>query len=136
MKPQFEIKISNHKVFTDVERFLQIMFPMPNSYDETFEIMYLIKHIKNGKDVTNEFSQVFPQWKLSNNELMMERDPATKLPIPNPDYNPEDENPSNEFLMQPAFNYLIYLVYEVGMPLPLLFQMYVPEEDADGRFDR
>lgn len=136
MKPQFEIKISNHKVFTDVERFLQIMFPQPNSYDETFEIMYLIKHVKNGVDVSHEFSQVYAPWKLSNNELMMERDLATKLPIPNPDYNPEDENPSNEFLMQPAFNYLIYLVYEVGVPLPLLFQMYVPEEDADGRFDR
>ena len=136
MKPQFEIQISNHKVFTDVERFLQIMFPQPNSYDETFEIMYLIKHVKNGVDVTNEFSQVFPQWKLSNNELIMERNLETGLPIPNPDYNPEDKNPSNEFLMQPAFNYLIHLVYEVGVPLPELFKMYVPEEDADGRFDR
>lgn len=136
MKPQYEIEISNHKVFTDVERVLQIMFPQPNSYNETFEIMYMIKHVKNGIDVSHEFSQVYAPWKLSNNDLMMERDLATKLPIPNPDYNPEDEIPSSEYLMKPAFDYLIYLVYEVGVPLPVLFDMYVPEEDADGRFDR
>jgi len=128
-----EKAISNDKTFTDVERFVQVFMFIPNALDETFEIRYMIRYMLNGENVSDRFSQVMPTWVISNNDRMMKRSLPEFEPIPNPDFNAEDEFPNEEFLTEPAFDYLKQLAEIV--PTPALLRNYIAEEDRDGRFD-
>jgi len=128
-----EKEISNDKTFTDVERFVQVFMFIPNALEETFEIRYMIRYMLNGENVSDRFSQVMPTWVISNNDRMMKRSLPDFEPIPNPDFNPEDEFPNEEFLTEPAFDYLKELAEIV--PTPALLRNYIAEEDRDGRFD-
>ena len=128
-----EKAISNDKTFTDVERFVQVFMFIPNALDETFEIRYMIRYMLDGENVSDRFSQVMPSWVISNNDRMMKRSLPEFEPIPNPDFNPEDEFPNEEFLTEPAFDYLKELAEIV--PTPALLRNYIAEEDRDGRFD-
>lgn len=129
-----EQKISNDKMFTNIERHVQIFWALPNALDEALELRYYIRYMDGEENVSYRFNQNMPLWLVSNNDRMMRRTLPSFEPIPNPDYDAEAEIPQEEFITERAFDYLKEL--SELMPLPTLLRTYTLMEDADGRFDR
>lgn len=131
-------QISNHDIFTDVERTLNIERFVLDSNAEVMELHYSITYIKNGEDVSSQFNPHNPIWIVDNNHRMKVRDENFQ-PIPNPNYEPNNDpiapNVEEQWLLAPAFDYVSNMIIEGAIPLKNIIQLYIAEEDADGRFD-
>lgn len=81
-------KISNHKVFTDIERTVLIDSFQPVESRQEINIRYLIKYEKEGVDVSHQFKQPDNIIFANNEKLLFVRDENFQ-PIPNPDFVPQ-----------------------------------------------
>lgn len=133
-------QISNHNLFTDVERFVEIETFTVNDIEKFVVIKANISYIKNGIDVSASFQREVPKWVVSNKYRIIARDEKLQ-PIPNPKYEEiKDEtgkvlNEWDKFLRIPAFDYFKDVVFERGMPLKQAFQSYILLDDSNGSFN-
>lgn len=126
-------QISNHKVFTDVERFVVITRIAENADVQQITIDAHIEYKQLGVDVTSSFKSEIPNWVISNDYKVKVRD-ENNTPIPNPDHDESDPN-SEEFLMQPAFDYYHSLILANEVPLLTLLSTSILNDDEQGAFD-
>ena len=127
-------KISNNPLLTDVEREVVVQTAIINDNAKAIDIYYIIISKLNGLDISNTLNSSFPVWTISNNQRIMVRDEETFQPIPNPDYNPEEEG-SEEFMMEYAYTYITYLMFQKRVDLITLLTSYIQERDEDGGFN-
>lgn len=127
-------KISNHPQLTSVEREAQIETAIINDNAKSIDIYYIIISKLNGLDISDRLNPSFPVWTISNNQRIMVRDEETFQPIPNPEYDPEIEG-SEEFMMDWAYDYITYLMFQKRVDLITLLTMYITERDEDGCFN-
>ncbi|MCY1502641.1 hypothetical protein D9M68_367420 [compost metagenome] len=136
-----EKKISNHPLFEDVERWVQITANYNDSRLKTFDLYYRMRYERDGADISNQFNQDFPVWRTDNSRMMFQRDLETFERMLNPDFvEVVDElgnimNEEERHLMQPAYDYTVYLMMQLPIPNSIIMDMYIAEEDADGRFN-
>lgn len=126
-------KISNHKVFTDVERFVVITRIAENADVKQITIDAHVCYERDGVDVTSNFKSKISNWIISNHYRVKVRD-GNNAPIPNPDHDESDTN-SEEFLMQPAFDYYHSLILANEVPLLTLLSTSILNDDEQGAFD-
>ena len=133
-------KISNSKIFPDVERLINIVGINMNADASTLSIYYRISYKKDDQDISHLFNSKIPEWYVDNSQQMMLRDENFK-PMPNPDFIEErDEldsiiNEKERYLTMPAFDYMKKMVLEEKNPIKILINAYINEEDKDGRFN-
>lgn len=127
-------KISNNPLLTDVEREVEIQTAIINDNAKAIDIYYIIISKLNGLNISDTFNPSFPFWTISNSQRIMVRDEETFQPIPNPDYNPEEEG-SEEFMMEYAYDYITYLMFVKRVDLITLLTSYIQERDEDGGFN-
>jgi len=133
-------KISNSKIFPDVERTIQIGGVALNFNAKILDIYYRILYTKNDDNISQMFTQQVPDWHIDNAQFIIVRDENFN-PIPNPEFVEqihEEGNVSNEnerFLKTPAFDYLANIITNSSMPLDAILRNYILEEDLDGRFN-
>lgn len=132
-----ETKIHNHPLSPDVERWVQIVKHW-NDWDfKTFDMYYKIRYEKDGVDVSSQFNQEIKVWRTDNSRMMFERNLETFQPKSNPDYIAgENDEFETEFLMQPAYDYTLYLTMKTTIPNEVILEGYILEEAQDGIFDR
>lgn len=126
-------KISNHPIFDEVERFVVIRRIAENADVNQITIDAHVVYEREGIDVTSNFKSKIPGWIISNDYKVKVRD-ASNVPIPNPDYDDSDPN-SEEFLMQPAFDYYHSLILANEVPLLTLLSISILNDDEQGAFD-
>ncbi len=131
--------ISNHNLFSDVQRFVEIQRFTVSDIDKTIVIRAIISYMKNGIDVSASFQQEVPSWVIGNHYRIIARDENLQ-PIPNPEYKEIKEdgiivNESEKFLQIPAYDYFKDVVFEKGLPLKQAFQSYIVLDDQKGRFN-
>ena len=126
-------KISNHPLFTGVERFVQVNRIANNADVKQITIDARIVYVQNEVDVTSSFKSEIPNWIISNDYKVKVRD-ENNQPIPNPEYDSEDED-SEEFITQPAFDYYHSLVLANEVPLLTLLSTSILNDDEQGAFN-
>lgn len=126
-------KISNHKVFTDVERFVVVTRIAENADVQQITIDAHVCYERDGVDVTSNFKSKIPNWIISNDYKVKVRD-ANNAPVDNPDYD-ENEPNSEEFLTQAAFDYYHSLILANEVPLLTLLSTSILNDDEQGAFD-
>lgn len=127
-------QISNHPVFSDVERFVKINRIAENADVEQITIDAVVEYEKEGVDVTSNFQSKIKNWIVGNHYLVTVRD-AENQPVPNPDYNEETNPDVPEFLMMPAFDYFHSLILANEVPLLTLLAVNILNDDAKGAFN-
>lgn len=127
-------KISNHPVFTDVERFVKINRIAENADVRQITIDAVVEYEKDGVDVTSNFQSKIPNWIVGNHYLVTVRD-SENNPVPNPDYDEETNPDVPEFLMMPAFDYFHSLILANEVPLLTLLSVNILNDDAVGAFN-
>lgn len=146
------VKITNHPVFTDVERYVNVYgINQLNtlSGQEIIDFKYKVEYFKDGEDITRTLNAPTKPWTIDNNRKVFRRDPVTGEKIPNPDYEPnyplidglndiystEPDNEDEQFVMVNAFDYF-WGLFNSGAPLDVLFGQYIPMDDLEHkRFD-
>ncbi|MBB4117854.1 hypothetical protein GGR32_000126 [Mesonia hippocampi] len=140
MKTIISKKISNHKVFTDVERTLHLAGLNVNSDASYIDFFYRLQYLKNGVDVSGNFSKKVPDWRIDNSYHVAVRDENLQ-PVLNPDFVEETDSEGNvineyeRYLTMPAYEYFYSLVLEQNLSLTAAFENYIALDDANGRFD-
>ena len=125
-------KISNHKVFPTVERTVLIdSFQVVDSRKEVF-VYYTISYRQNGGDVSSQFSKKLLPITANNSKNIIVRDDNMQ-PIPNPKWDGKDS--ANQFLTQPAYDYIIQYLTK-AVPVASILNAYILINDADGFFDK
>lgn len=133
-------QISNHPVFSDVERFVDVTLQQANSNAQKFEFWFTVRYMKDSIDVSGIFKQP------SRNSIYT--DASTKQlvrdslfnPIPNPEFDPDSFTVDS-----PATEYDMYLwVYGWDMIMTLINQptnisamirQYILINDEENFFD-
>lgn len=158
-------KISNHPIFPDVERYVQITEFFPSAIRKRIEFFYKVEYWKDGEDVTHNFNQNVPKWIVDNSYKVVKLDENGDT-IPNPDYipkyeqigeteKPEDWDEEIEFVPEPiygseiinedeqnlqewAYDYFRQLTFDNPTPVRIedLMEAYVQRDDlVNKRFD-
>ena len=128
-------RISNHPVLTDVDRDVVITGIYVDITEPRLELLYHLKYSIDGEDV-NGFQSTGARWIVDNSykvKIMGE----DGNPIPNPDYDPEDEE-SEPFIMKEAFDYFIDISFRAEHPIRIedLMKLYIIRDDSENkRFD-
>lgn len=113
---------------------------MMNSDSTTLNLYFRITYNKDEQDLSHLLNDQVPDWSIDNSRRMMLRDENFK-PISNPDFKEQkDENGDivNEierYLTMPSFDYIKMMILDKNVPLKVLIQAYIAEEDRDGRFN-
>lgn len=146
------VKITNHPVFTDVERYVNVyginqLNTLPGQ--EIIDFKYKVEYFRDGENITHTLNAPNKPWTIDNNRKVFQRDPVTGEKIPNPDYEPnyplidglnniyatEPDNEDEQFVMVNAFDYF-WGLFNSGTPLDVLFGQYIPSDDLEHkRFD-
>lgn len=128
-------KISNHPVLTDVERDVVVTGIYVDITEPRLELLYHVKYSIKGEDV-NGFQSVGNRWIVDNSYKVKVMGEDGK-PIPNPEYDPEDEG-SEPFIMKEAFDYFIDISFRAQQPIRIedLMKTYIVKDDQEKhRFD-
>lgn len=129
-------KISDHPILQDVERYVNIEgFKVSDLYKKLI-LDYSVEYIKGEEDVSNLFTKDVPRWQVDNSYKVHVLD-VNGEPIPNPDYNPEDEE-SEEFVMEFAYEYFKQIAFLAEAPIRIedLMKAYIIRDDINKhRFD-
>lgn len=126
-----EQQITNHKLFTDVERYVRITKFIADAELEYIKLEYKIRYVKGEEDITHQFNNSLPTWIVTNATKASMRD-AEGNKIPNPDYNPEEEG-SEEFMMMFAYDYFRLISFDAPDPVKLkaLMSSYITINDLE-----
>lgn len=125
------VKISNHKLFSTVERTVLIdSFHVVDSRKE-MSLYYTIAYSLNGTDVSQQFPAHILPLTANNSKSIIVRDDNMQ-PVQNPQWDGKD--PNTQFLTKPAYDYLVQYVSK-SVPISLILQTYIQVNDADGYFD-
>ncbi|MDK7675116.1 hypothetical protein QP547_04735 [Weeksella virosa] len=118
-------QISNHPIFTDVERFVTITRIANNADVQQITISAHVEYEQNGVDVTSNFRSQIDNWIVGNHYSVQVRD----------ENNEPILNENNEPLTMPAFDYFHSLILANQVPLLSLLQVYILNDDAKGAFN-
>lgn len=127
-------KISNHPLFEDVERFVVIDRIAENADVAQIVIDARLEYEKDGQDVSSNFKTRIQNWIVGNHYQVVVRDQNNE-PIPNPEYDPEENPDVSEFLTMPAFDYFHSLILANQVPLITLLSINVLNDDEKGAFN-
>jgi hypothetical protein len=124
-------KISNHPIFTTVERTVLIdSFQVVDSRKEIF-VYYSIQYTNNGADVSAQFKQKNLPITANNAKSITVRD-ANMQPVPNPAW--DGKTAATQFLTKPAYDYLIGYITQ-AIPVANILNAYITINDQDGFFN-
>ncbi|ADX66824.1 hypothetical protein [Weeksella virosa] len=118
-------QISNHPIFTDVERFVTITRIANNADVKQIILNGHIEYINDGVDVTSNFRSQIDNWIVGNHYSVQVRDENNEPIL--------DEN--GEELTMPAFDYFHSLILANQVPLLSLLQVYILNDDEKGAFN-
>lgn len=126
-----EQQITNHKLFTDVERYVRITKFTADAEMEYIKLEYKIRYVKDEEDITHQFNKALPVWIVTNSTKVSVRDSEGNK-IPNPNYNPEEEG-SEEFVMAFAYDYFRSISFDAPNPVKLksLMSSYITLNDLE-----
>lgn len=139
--PILSQKISNHPIFTDVERYVEVTKQHADSEIKEFRFWFTIKYCKEGDDVTFTFKQPSKNTIFTNASILqLVRDPLTYEPVPNPDYNPEDfseDNPATEYDIYKSINGWDMIVHLINKPTNIAetIRQYILINDQENFFN-
>ena len=105
-----------------------------------FETHYIdLNTMKELKEMCHATLNEGQQWKVHNQRIITLRD-LNGNPIPNPNYNPEDEeSQETEFLMMPQYDRYSSFLFNEELnfnPLPVVMRTAITIDGANGYFNR
>lgn len=146
MEALARVKISNHPILTNVERYVSVTgFSKLSTKTKHLIFEYHIEYFKDGVDITHNFNQKLPIWHIDNNRVVFVRD-AEGNKIVNEDYEPNypiidflnetrSETPDNEddqWVRMLAFDYFTSLVLgEANVNIQTLLATYIVLDDIE-----
>lgn len=129
-------QISNLPALPNVERYVVITGIYVDITEPRLELLYHVKYMTGAEDISGSFQKTGARWIVDNSYKVKVMD-ANGEPIPNPDYDPEDEG-SEPFIMKEAFDYFIDISFRAEHPIRIedLMRMYIVKDDQEKhRFD-
>lgn len=128
-------QISSLPALPNVDREVVITGIYVDITEPRLELLYHVKYSIDGEPVSG-FQPTGPRW-IVDNSYKVKVMGEDGEPIPNPDYDPEDE--SNEpFIMKEAFDYFIDISFRAEQPIRIedLMKLYIVKDDQEKhRFD-
>lgn len=131
MKVLFSQQISNHPNNPLVTRHVDLMATYINGFHDDFEIHFKVREYNGENPIPYERPVIE---KINNNRTMLVRDENFE-PIPNPGYDEETMDESEEFLTAPAFDYLTEVLFTSPQALSIVVGAHIAEMDVDGKFN-
>lgn len=128
-----EQQISNHPLFSDVERTVRVHLQMANSNAKIFEFHFDVKYEKNAEDVSGDFTQKVTSIRTDDKTKLLKRD-ENNQPIPNPEWDGESEDEYDKFLWDYGWDKIIELINQETKIADLL-RFYILINDSEGYFD-
>lgn len=128
-------KISNLPALPNVDREVGITGIYVDITEPRLELLYHVKYSINGEPVSG-FQSTGARW-IVDNSYKVKVMGADGEPIPNPEYDPEDEE-SEPFIMKEAFDYFIDISFRAEQPIRIedLMKLYIVKDDQEkNRFD-
>lgn len=128
-------RISPLPAIASVDRDVVITGIYVDITEPRLELLYHVKYSIDGEPVSG-FQATGPRWIVDNSYKVNVLDENGE-PIPNPDYDPEDEE-SEPFIMKEAFDYFIDISFRAEQPIRIedLMKSYIIKDDIDNkRFD-
>lgn len=127
-------QISNHPLFPDVERHVDVTLQQANSNNKTFEFWFNIRYIKDDEDISAHFSQPLTnRIKTDNNTRQLIRDEDFN-PIPNPDWDGVSEDEYDIYLSTDGWTLITTLINQ-PTNIAELIRQYIIYNDSVGFFN-
>ena len=128
-----EQKISNHPIFTDVERTVLVTREVADAESKSFEIHFRVKFEKNGHDVSSEMNSKRGVIRTDAETKLLRRD-ENNNPIPNPEWDGVSGDEYDQFLWEYGWNRIMELINQETKIADLL-RFYILINDSEGYFD-
>lgn len=133
MKILFTQQISNHPNNSDVTRFVDVTLGLIDGNAEKLDIIFQVRHYQgeNPKPFIKAITEV-----IDNNRTMHVRDENFQY-IENEGWelNEDGDNIEGQYLKQPAFDYIIGLLFNSNVPMQFILGGHIAEMVVDGKFD-
>ena len=128
-------QISSLPALPNVDRGVVITGIYVDITEPRLELLYHVKYSIDGEPISG-FQSTGARW-IVDNSYKVKVMGEDGNPIPNPDYDPEDES-SEPFIMMEAFDYFIDISFRAEQPIRIedLMKMYIVKDDQEKhRFD-
>jgi hypothetical protein len=128
-------RISSLPAVANVDRDVVITGIYVDITEPRLELLYHVKYSIDNEDVSG-FQATGARW-IVDNSYTVKVMGEDGNPIPNPDYDPEDES-SEPFIMKEAFDYFIDISFRAEHPIRIedLMKLYIIRDDSENkRFD-
>jgi hypothetical protein len=127
-----EQTISNHPLFPDVQRTVVVDSFQPVASRTEFNIIFSVRYEKNGADITDSIKQPESNVINANNNMRIELRDAQFNPIPNPNWNGQDE--ATRYQTMPGYDYVAQY-FNQPISIADFIKAYIQVNDADGFFN-
>lgn len=129
-------QISNHPVFTDVERYVDVTLQSANSKAKRFEFWFEVRFIRDGEDVTQHFSQPSTTSIFTDDKTkLLLRDPETFEPIPNPEWDGVSDDEYDMYLWVYGWYFIMDLINQ-PTNIAETIRQYILLNDSEGFFNQ
>lgn len=127
-------QISNHPIFPDVERYVDVTMQTANAGAEVFEFWYQVRYERDGTDVTTYFQQPTNQ-KISTDQTkkILLRDSLFQ-PIPNPEWDGISEDDYDKYLWVTGWELIMTLINQ-PTNISEMIRQYILLNDEEDYFD-
>ena len=127
-------QISNHPIFPDVERYIDVTMQTANAGAEVFEFWYQIRYIKDDTDITGTLQQPTNQ-KISTDQTkkILLRDSLFN-PIPNPEWDGISEDEYDMYLWVTGWELIMTLINQ-PTNISNMIRQYILINDEEEYFD-
>lgn len=127
-------QISNHPIFPDVERYVDVTMQTANAGAKVFEFWYEVRYERDGVDVTAYFQQPSQQ-KISTDSTkkILLRDSLFN-PIPNPDYDSISTDEYDLYLWVDGWTMIMTLINQ-PTNISDMIRQYILINDEEEYFD-
>lgn len=127
-------KISNHPIFPDVERYVDVTMQTANAGAEVFEFWYQVRYIKDDTDITGTLQQPTNQ-KISTDQTkkILLRDSLFQ-PIPNPDWDSISTDDYDMYLWVDGWTLIMTLINQ-PTNISNMIRQYILINDEEEYFD-
>ena len=127
-------RISNHPLFEDVERYVDVTMQTANSQAQTFEFWYNVRYVRDSVDVTEYFAQPTNQKISTDNTQKITLRDSLFNPIPNPDWDSISTDWYDQYLWIYGWDMIMNLISQPTNICELIGE-YIIINDEDQYFD-
>lgn len=134
-EPLLTEQISNHPIFTNVERFVNVTLQQANSNNKTFEFWYDVTYKLDEEDITPTISQpsinrIFTD---ANTKLLM-RNPTTFEPIENTEWDGISEDDYDKYLWYYGWDAITNMI-NTETNIANMIRQYILLNDTENYFN-